>query len=106
MSSAKKRINDLIVAEQASSTVTDQYIKQLSQADLDQLRALQRELTVSIRLDRGREDQEPRILLEGLTRDVFRAESTVRSGTIRLQILTFNWRVRFPAETLPAENSS
>ncbi|XP_045890992.1 protein mono-ADP-ribosyltransferase PARP14-like [Micropterus dolomieu] len=78
LSLAKKRIQEVIVAEQAERTITDQYISQLSQADMDQLKALQRELTVSIRLDKGQEDQEPKIHLEGLTRDVFTAEATVR----------------------------
>ncbi|KAL7391183.1 hypothetical protein ABVT39_005598 [Epinephelus coioides] len=75
---AKRRIEELIVAEQAERTIKDQYISKLSQADMDQLKALQRKLTVSIRLDRGLEDQEPNIHLEGLTRDVYTAESEVR----------------------------
>ncbi|KAF3851557.1 hypothetical protein F7725_013329 [Dissostichus mawsoni] len=75
---AKKRIEELIVAEQAQNTITDQYISQLSQEDMDQLKALQRKLTVSIRLERGQEDQEPHIHLEGLTRDVYTAESAIR----------------------------
>ncbi|KAI4819928.1 hypothetical protein KUCAC02_027929, partial [Chaenocephalus aceratus] len=74
---AKKRITELIMAEQAQNTITDQYISQLSQEDMDQLKALQRKLTVSIRLERGQEDQEPHIHLEGLTRDVFTAESAI-----------------------------
>ncbi|XP_032372441.1 protein mono-ADP-ribosyltransferase PARP14 isoform X1 [Etheostoma spectabile] len=78
VSQAKKRVEELIVAEQAERTITDQYISQLSQADLDQLNALQRKLTVSIRLNRGMEDQESNIHLEGLTRDVHTAESAVR----------------------------
>lgn len=68
------------MVEQAERTITDPYISQLSQADLDQLKALQRQLTVSIRLDKGLEDQEPNIHLEGLTRDVFTAEAAVRSA--------------------------
>lgn len=79
MSQAKKRIKELIVAEQAQRTITDQFINHLSQADMDELRALQRNLTVSIRLDKGMEDQEPKIHIEGLTRDVYTAESAVRS---------------------------
>lgn len=79
VSQAKKRIEELIVAEQAERTVIDPYISQLSQADMDELKALQRKLTVSIRLDRSLEDQEPNIHLEGLTRDVFTAEAAVRS---------------------------
>ncbi|XP_034055195.1 protein mono-ADP-ribosyltransferase PARP14-like isoform X3 [Gymnodraco acuticeps] len=75
---AKKKIKELIVSEQAQNTITDQYISQLSQEDMDQLKALQRKLTVSIRLERGQEDQEPHIHLEGLTRDVYTAESAIR----------------------------
>lgn len=78
MSLAKKRIEELIVAEQAERRITDLYIGQLSQADMDELRDLQRQLTVSIHLDKGQEDQEPSIILEGLTRDVFTAEAAVR----------------------------
>ncbi|XP_070689465.1 protein mono-ADP-ribosyltransferase PARP14 [Pempheris klunzingeri] len=78
VSQAKRRITDLIVAEQAERTITEPYISQLRQDDVDQLKALQRKLTVSIRLDQGLEDQEPNIHLEGLTRDVFTAESMVR----------------------------
>ncbi len=80
VSQAKKRIKELIVAEQAEKTITDEFIGQLSQDDMDQLGALQRELTVSIRLDRSAEDQVPKIHLEGLTRDVFTAESAIRSA--------------------------
>ncbi|KAF3853285.1 hypothetical protein F7725_013973 [Dissostichus mawsoni] len=72
---AKKRIEELIVAEQAQKTITDQYISHLSQEDMDQLKALQRKMTVSIRLERG---QEPQIHLEGLTRDVYNTESAIR----------------------------
>ncbi|XP_030579267.1 protein mono-ADP-ribosyltransferase PARP14-like [Archocentrus centrarchus] len=74
----KKRINELILAEQAQKTISDPYINQLSQADMEELNALQRKLTVSIRLDKGAEDQDPEIHLEGLNRDVFTAESAVR----------------------------
>lgn len=80
MSEAKKRINDLIVAEQAQKTISDPFISQMSQADMEELKALQRKLTVSIRLDKGAEDQDPEIHLEGLTRDVFTAESALRSA--------------------------
>lgn len=79
MSQAKRKISELIELEQAEATITDHYIGHLSQADMDQLKALQRKLTVSIRLDLL-EDQEPKIHLEGLTRDVYTAESAVRSA--------------------------
>ncbi|XP_074495688.1 protein mono-ADP-ribosyltransferase PARP14-like [Sebastes fasciatus] len=77
VSQAKRKISELIELEQAEATITDHYIGHLSQADMDQLKALQRKLTVSIRLDLL-EDQEPKIHLEGLTRDVYTAESAVR----------------------------
>ncbi|XP_043967027.1 protein mono-ADP-ribosyltransferase PARP14-like [Gambusia affinis] len=79
LNTAKKRISELILTEQAQRTIRDQYINQFTQADMDELKALQRNLTVSIRLDRGQEDQEPRIHLEGLTRDVLTAESDIRN---------------------------
>ncbi|KAF7661629.1 hypothetical protein LDENG_00257320 [Lucifuga dentata] len=77
VSQAKRRIEELIVSEQAARIITDPFISQLSQEDLDQLKALQRKLTVCIRLEME-EDQKPRIHLEGLTRDVLTAEFTVR----------------------------
>ncbi|KAM7415528.1 hypothetical protein PAMA_017845 [Pampus argenteus] len=75
---AQKRIEELILAEQAQRTIVDPYISKLSQDHMEELKTLQRKLTVSIHLDRGLEDQEPSIHLEGLTRDVFTAESAVR----------------------------
>ncbi|XP_034548949.1 protein mono-ADP-ribosyltransferase PARP14-like isoform X2 [Notolabrus celidotus] len=78
LSEAKKRIEELIVAEQAQKTIKDSYINKLSQEDMDELKELQRTLTVSIRLDKGQEDEEPKIHLEGLTRDVFAADSSIR----------------------------
>uniref|UniRef100_A0A3B5B177 Poly [ADP-ribose] polymerase n=1 Tax=Stegastes partitus TaxID=144197 RepID=A0A3B5B177_9TELE len=75
---AKKRITDLTVSEQAERTISDPFIGLLSPADVEKLKALQKQLTVSIRLDRRPEDQEPHIHLEGLTRDVHTAESAVR----------------------------
>uniref|UniRef100_UPI003AAA2BFC protein mono-ADP-ribosyltransferase PARP14-like n=1 Tax=Centroberyx gerrardi TaxID=166262 RepID=UPI003AAA2BFC len=78
VSQTKQRIKQLIVAEQIESTITDPFIDELSQADMEELKALQRKLTVSIRLERRQRDQEPHIHLEGLTRDVFTAESAIR----------------------------
>ncbi|XP_071380642.1 protein mono-ADP-ribosyltransferase PARP14-like [Centroberyx affinis] len=75
---AKQRIKQMIVAEQAEKTITDPFIAELSQANMEELKALQRKLTVSIRLERRQGDQEPHIHLEGLTRDVFTAESAIR----------------------------
>uniref|UniRef100_A0A3B3INF9 Poly [ADP-ribose] polymerase n=1 Tax=Oryzias latipes TaxID=8090 RepID=A0A3B3INF9_ORYLA len=75
---AKKRITDLIMHEQAKKTISDPYINQLSSADVQELNDLQRKLTVSLRLERGDNEEESRIHLEGLTRDVFSAESSIR----------------------------
>ncbi|KAM7019145.1 protein mono-ADP-ribosyltransferase PARP14-like [Tautogolabrus adspersus] len=85
LSLAKKRIEKLILDEQAEKTIQDQYISQLSQEDMEQLKDLQRKLTVSIRLDKGQEDEEPKIHLEGVTRDVSTAESTIREIIQRVE---------------------
>ncbi|XP_028268993.1 protein mono-ADP-ribosyltransferase PARP14-like isoform X3 [Parambassis ranga] len=84
VSQAKQRIQDLIVREQAERTIPGPYIGQLSQADIKELNALQGKLTVNIRLDRG-QDQEPRIHMEGLTRDVLTAEAAVRDIIHRVE---------------------
>lgn len=75
---AKKRISDLISAEHAVQTIKDQYIGLLSQADMDEISNLQKQLTVRISLEKGDWDQEPSIHLEGLTRDVFTAIAELR----------------------------
>ncbi|XP_075881704.1 protein mono-ADP-ribosyltransferase PARP14-like isoform X2 [Nelusetta ayraudi] len=85
LSQAKQRINELIVAEHAVKTIKDHYISQLSQADMDKISALQRQLTVSISLEMGGWDQEPSIRLEGLTRDVFTADAELRGIIQRVQ---------------------
>ncbi|MEQ2268417.1 hypothetical protein XENORESO_014760 [Xenotaenia resolanae] len=85
LSLAKKRINEVVLMEQAQRTIIDQYINQFTQDNINELEALQRKLTVSIRLDRGQEDQEPRIHLEGLTRDVSTAESDIRNIIRRVE---------------------
>lgn len=81
LSQAKQRIRDLIVAEHAVKTIKDPHISQLSQADMDEISALQRQLTVSISLEKGGLDKEPSIRLEGLTRDVFTADAELRSDS-------------------------
>lgn len=75
---AKQRVRDLIVAEQCEKVIRDPYIGCLSQTDMNDISTLQRELTVSISLEKGQHDQEPLIRLEGLTRDVFTADAEVR----------------------------
>lgn len=79
LNQARQRINDLILAEHAVKTIKDPFINQLSQADMDDISALQKQLTVSISLQMGGLDQEPFIHLEGLTRDVFAADAELRS---------------------------
>ncbi|XP_024120298.1 protein mono-ADP-ribosyltransferase PARP14 [Oryzias melastigma] len=75
---AKKRITQLIVNEQAKRTITDPYIRQLSQTHMEELNNLQKRLTVRINLETGREEEETKIHLEGLTRDVSEAEAEIR----------------------------
>lgn len=70
----------MILAEHAVKIIKDQYISQLSQADMDDISTLQKQLTVSISLEKGGWDQEPFIRLEGLTRDVFTADAELRSA--------------------------
>ncbi|RVE68775.1 hypothetical protein OJAV_G00095060 [Oryzias javanicus] len=74
----KKRITQLIVAEQAKRTISDPYIRQLSQTHMEELNNLQKRLTMRIHLERGREEEETKIILEGLTRDVSEAEAEIR----------------------------
>uniref|UniRef100_A0A8C6T9F0 Poly [ADP-ribose] polymerase n=1 Tax=Neogobius melanostomus TaxID=47308 RepID=A0A8C6T9F0_9GOBI len=74
---AKKRIEELIISEQAQRTISDPVLVNLTQSDVDRLRELQRNLTVHIRLER-RSEEEMCVHLEGLTRDVSTAESAVR----------------------------
>ncbi|XP_036000627.1 LOW QUALITY PROTEIN: protein mono-ADP-ribosyltransferase PARP14-like [Fundulus heteroclitus] len=82
---AKKRLNELVLMEQAQRTIKDPYLNHLTRDDMNELKDLQRNLTVSIRLDRGQEDQEPKIQLEGLTRDVLTAESDIRNIIRRVE---------------------
>lgn len=81
LSQAKQRISELIWAEQAVKTINEQYISRLSQADMDEISALQRQLTVRISLERGGWDKQHSICLEGLTSDVLAAEAEVRSAS-------------------------
>ncbi|CAN9512802.1 unnamed protein product [Ophioblennius macclurei] len=109
---AKEKIEKLILDEQAKRTIRDPNIRHFSQVDLDQLKALQRKLTISIRLEKGQEHQESQIHLEGLTRDVLIAESDI-SAIIRQVERTENkktkalltselvkWRAQVPSGTM------
>lgn len=79
MDQAKKRILELIQMEHTTWTIKDEYIRQFSQADMVELEGLQKQLSIKIHLKRGLDDQEPTIILEGLTRDVFTANAVIKS---------------------------
>ncbi|KAK7933379.1 hypothetical protein WMY93_004275 [Mugilogobius chulae] len=74
---AKKRIQNLILMEQAEKTIADPVLVNLTQSDVAKLDELQKSLTVKIKLER-QNPEEVSIYIEGLTRDVSTAESTVR----------------------------
>ncbi|XP_041947801.1 protein mono-ADP-ribosyltransferase PARP14-like isoform X3 [Alosa sapidissima] len=73
---AKDCVTSLIMKEQTSTQIQDPLINRFTQEDSKELQDLQRELTVSIRVDQRR--AEPVIYLEGLTRDVFKVEGRIR----------------------------
>ena len=67
------------MAEQDKRTITDPFISHLSKGNMDQLSALQRKLIVSIHLERVQGKEEKACIhLEGLTRDVFSADTEIR----------------------------
>ncbi|KAJ7996607.1 hypothetical protein DPEC_G00238810 [Dallia pectoralis] len=68
-------IENLIVKEQTKKTIKDRYISQLSQEEVEKLQAMQRELTIRIRLEE--KDSDSLIHLEGLSRDVLRADGRI-----------------------------
>ncbi|KAL2094533.1 hypothetical protein ACEWY4_009252 [Coilia grayii] len=75
VSRAKDCVTSLIMKEQFSTQVKDPLISRFTKEDASELQKLQRELTVSIRVDK--EGLEPVIHLEGLTRDVFQVERRI-----------------------------
>lgn len=73
---ARNLITSFIVKEHMSSKIQDSAISNFGQEEADMLSNLQRELTVSIQLlKRG---PEPVLTMEGLTRDVVKAEGQIR----------------------------
>ncbi|XP_045064197.1 protein mono-ADP-ribosyltransferase PARP15, partial [Coregonus clupeaformis] len=72
---ARDWIKNLIVKEQTEKTIKNPYISQLSQEDMEKLQAMQRELTVRIRLEKKGPDS--LICLEGLSRDVLTADGHI-----------------------------
>ena len=83
VSAAKAQIENLIVKEQTKEDIKSQHIQQLSQRDLEELQALQKELSVSVRLEKKGPDSV--IRLEGLTRDVLTAHKKVREMIDRVE---------------------
>ncbi|XP_062393412.1 LOW QUALITY PROTEIN: protein mono-ADP-ribosyltransferase PARP14-like [Sardina pilchardus] len=73
---AKDCVTSLIMKEQTSTQIQDPLINSFTQEDAKELQDLQRELTVSIRVERR--SAEPIIYLEGLTRDVFKVDGRIR----------------------------
>ncbi|KAL6472150.1 hypothetical protein MHYP_G00183380, partial [Metynnis hypsauchen] len=76
LNEARELINSFIVKEQTSSSIRDSAINSFTREDAEMLSNLQRELTVSIQLNKN--GPEPVITVEGLTRDVVKAESAIR----------------------------
>lgn len=76
LNKARNLITSFIVKEHVSSKIEDSAISYFSQEEADVLSKLQRELTVSIQLSKS--GPEPAFTVEGLTRDVVKAESQIR----------------------------
>ncbi|XP_036451402.1 protein mono-ADP-ribosyltransferase PARP14-like [Colossoma macropomum] len=76
LNEARELINSFIVREHTSSPIRDSAINHFTREDAEMLTNLQRELTISIQLDKN--GPEPVITVEGLTRDVVKAESIIR----------------------------
>ncbi len=73
---AKNMINSMILREHVTIPIRDPAITHFTKEDGEMLNAMQRELTVSVRLEKKGQDSV--ITLEGLTRDVHSAESRIR----------------------------
>ncbi|XP_026075337.1 poly [ADP-ribose] polymerase 14-like isoform X2 [Carassius auratus] len=73
---AKDMINSLILREHVTIPIHDPAIAHFTRKDAETLNAMQRELTVSVQLEKKGQDSV--ITLEGLTRDVHTAESRIR----------------------------
>lgn len=65
--------------EHTTWPIKDEYIRQFTQAEMMELEALQKQLSIKIHLKMDLDDQEPSIILEGLTRDVFSANAVIKS---------------------------
>ncbi|KAF4108229.1 protein mono-ADP-ribosyltransferase PARP14-like [Onychostoma macrolepis] len=76
LSEAKNIINSMILQEHMTVPIRDAAITHFTKEDGEMLNTMQRELTVSVRLEKKGQDSV--ITLEGLTRDVHTAESRIR----------------------------
>uniref|UniRef100_A0A8C2BVU2 Poly [ADP-ribose] polymerase n=1 Tax=Cyprinus carpio TaxID=7962 RepID=A0A8C2BVU2_CYPCA len=76
LSEARDMINSMILREHVTLPIHDPAIAHFTREDGDTLNAMQRELTVSVRLEKKGQDSV--ITLEGLTRDVHTAKSRIR----------------------------
>ncbi|KAI4900851.1 hypothetical protein NFI96_003772 [Prochilodus magdalenae] len=76
LNEARELISSFIMRDLTSSLIQDSSINRFTKEDAETLTILQRELTVSIQLNKT--GPEPVITVEGLTRDVVKAESTIR----------------------------
>ncbi|XP_059394824.1 protein mono-ADP-ribosyltransferase PARP14-like [Carassius carassius] len=70
-------INSMILREHVSIPIHDPAIAHFTKEDGEMLKAMQRELTVSVRLEKKGQDSV--ITLEGLTRDVHTADNRIRN---------------------------
>ncbi len=73
---AKNMINSMILREHVTIPIRDPAITHFTKEDGEMLNGMQRELTISVRLEKKGQDSV--ITLEGLTRDVHSAESRIR----------------------------
>ncbi|KTF83272.1 hypothetical protein cypCar_00029796 [Cyprinus carpio] len=76
LSEAKDMINSMILQEHMTIPIHDPVIAHFTKEDVETLNAMQRELTISVRLEKKGQDSV--ITLEGLTRDVHTADSRIR----------------------------
>ncbi|XP_056103818.1 protein mono-ADP-ribosyltransferase PARP14 isoform X2 [Rhinichthys klamathensis goyatoka] len=73
---ARDMINSLIVREHLTVPICDPAIANFTKEDVETLKGMQREFTVSVQLEKKGQDSV--VTLEGLTRDVHSAESRIR----------------------------
>ncbi|KAA0703895.1 Poly [ADP-ribose] polymerase 14 [Triplophysa tibetana] len=83
LNKARDMINSLILKEYVNIPIRDSAISHFTKEDVEMLSTMQRELSVSIKLES--KDQDPVIKLEGLTRDVHMAESRIRDMIRRVE---------------------